>query len=295
VEEKVLHTFEGADGKNPSAGLIFDSAGNLYGTTWDGGRGNCLYGGCGVVFRLAPACCGRWKQKVLYSFTGGADGGAPAAGLTFDAKENIYGTTVNGGESDVGAVFELARDGQGKWREKVLHSFSGTDGADPFAGAIFGPSGGLYGTTLNGGSPNCYGGCGVAFELRPGADGGWTEKTLYEFCSDYDCSDGYALYTGLIVDAAGNLYGATFLGGAFDDGTVFELTPSGNSLWTEAVVYNFGGSDGACTSGTNPAGNLIFDADGKIYGTTWAGGTSCGDAGVAFKVALPLSFGITGD
>jgi hypothetical protein len=283
--EKILHTFRGADGKNPAAALIMDSAGNLYGTTWDGGTGNCFSGGCGVVFELTPTRSGRWKEKVLYRFTGGDDGGEPAAGLVFDAQGDLYGTAEIGG-LNYGVVFELVGT-QGKWRENVLHSFSGADGRYPLAGLIFGPSGSLYGTTLSGGNADG----GVAFEIRPAADGRWIEKTLHEFC----CKDGNTLYAGLTGDAAGNLFGATLLGGAHGGGAVFELAPGRNNQWTETVLYNFGGTDGRCTSGTNPEAGLIFDAVGNLYGTTSSGGTACGDAGVAFQITPQLGFDETGD
>jgi uncharacterized repeat protein (TIGR03803 family) len=292
-KEKVLHTFAGADGKNPKAALIFDSAGNLYGTTYDGGSGNCFYGGCGVVFELTPTRSGDWKERVLYGFTGGNGGGEPAAGLILGAGGNIYGTAVIGGDSKDGVVFELARTRRGKWRERVLHSFSGTDGALPVAALILGPSGRLYGTTLSGGSTNCAGGdCGLVFELEPGIDGKWTERVLHNFCSAYPCLDGSVPEAGLIRDAAGNLYGTTDLGGANGYGTVFELTRGRNGTWTETLLYDFGQYYG-CIDGANPAGDVIFDAVGNLYGTTYGGGT--GGAGVAFKITLHLGLGATGN
>jgi len=283
-KESVLHTFEGADGKNPAAGLIFDSAGSIYGTTVGGGSGNCFYGGCGGVFKLTPRRCGKWKETVLFKFTGGNDGGQPSASLTPDAKGNLYGTTGEGGESNAGVVFELARSCQGNWKEKVLHSFSGTDGAVPFAGVMLAPSGRLYGTTLFGG--NCGSGCGVAFELRPEGRGKWTETTIYKFCSAYDCADGGTLYAGLTPDAEGNLYGAAFLGGAYGYGAIFELTLGGGK-WTETVLKSFPFDYPFypfCQDGASPAAGVIFDGAGNLYGTTFAGGYSCGDAGVAFEL-----------
>src|ERR1035438_1221071 len=151
AQEKVLHNFnhDGTDGWRPEAGLIFDAAGNLYGTTSQGGSS-----GVGTVFELTPATGGTWTEKVLHSFGGGADGGYPEAGLILDAAGNLYGTTQWGGTSTVGAVFELTPAAGGTWTEKVLHSFlnDGTDGVNPVAGLIFDGAGNLYGTTYQGGT-----------------------------------------------------------------------------------------------------------------------------------------------
>jgi hypothetical protein len=291
-EEKVLHTFEGADGENPAGGLIFDSVGNLYGTTWGGGAGNCLSIGCGVVFELTPTRGGQWKEKVLYRFGGGDDGGEPAAGLIVDATGDLFGTAVVGGGSSYGVVFELSQAGSGKWKEKVLHSFSGADGASPYSGLTLGPAGRLYGTTLDGGIKDCYDGCGVAFELKPQPGGKWTETTIYKFCSEYRCTDGSTTYAGLTLDTAGNLYGTTLLGGA-GYGTIFELIPR-NGKWTETVLKSFSWDFPSCPEGVYPVGGLIFDAAGNLYGTTSGGGSSCGDAGVGFELTPQLLAGTSG-
>jgi uncharacterized repeat protein (TIGR03803 family) len=292
-KEKVLHTFEGSDGENPAGGLIFDAVGNLYGTTWGGGAGNCLFIGCGVVFELTPTCGGKWKEKVLYRFTGGDDGAEPAAGLTSNARGDLFGTTVAGGGSNDGVVFELKKVASGKWGERVLHSFSGADGAAPYAGLTFGPSGRLYGTTLDGGSSSCDGGCGLAFELEPRPDGAWVEKVLHKFCSLTFCHDGYAPYAGLVADSIGNLYGTTLLGGS-GYGTIFELMPT-EGKWTETVLKKFSWDFPSCPDGAYPVGGLIFDAAGNLYGTASGGGTSCGDAGVAFELTLQLVARTTSD
>jgi uncharacterized repeat protein (TIGR03803 family) len=215
---KVLHNFNhsGGDGANPDAGLIFDRGGNLYGTTLNGGAYNY-----GTVFELMPQAGGRWVERILYHFNNnGGDGYNPAAGLIFDAAGNLYGTTSYGGIYNAGTVFELTpKVGRG-WAERVLHHFgAGQDGQHPFAGLIFDASGDLYGTTVNGG---VYG-YGTAFELRPTADGGWTESMLHNFNIDY--IDGIWPYSSLIFDASGNLYGTTSWGGTSDYGTVFEITP----------------------------------------------------------------------
>ena len=161
--EKVLHSFNGTDGAGPYAGLIFDAAGNLYGTTVGGGT----YGG-GTVFELKPAVGGGWAEQVLHSFGNNAgnrnqDGNRPYDGLIFDAAGNLYGVTYGGGTYTYGTAFELTPTAGGGWTEQVLHSFNGTDGAGPQAGLIFDADGNLYGTTAGGGTYND----GTVFELTP--------------------------------------------------------------------------------------------------------------------------------
>ncbi len=225
-EQKVIHAFNGTDGAGPYAGVTLDASGNLYGTTLYGGSGPCFNGGpplppgCGTVFELTRRADGSWKQKVLRSFTEDADGLYPYAGVILDASGNLYGTTAEG--SDGGTVFELTPRARGAWKEKVLHNFSdsGTDGTDPTASLIFDAAGNLYGTTNSGGAYGIY---GTVFEMSPKAGGGWTEKVLHSF--NNNGTDGYRPGAGLILDTAGNLYGTTTSGGAYGDGTVFEITP----------------------------------------------------------------------
>ena len=197
---KVLYRFQGANGAYPFAGLIFDAAGNLYGTTVQGGASDD-----GTVFKLAPSQDGSWKESVLHSFNG-SDGRVLYAGLIFDAAGNLYGTTYYGGASDDGTVFKLAPNQDGSWKESVLHSFNKSDGAGPRAGLIFDAGGNLYGTTIYGGASDH----GTVFKLAPNQDGDWTESLLHSF----NKSDEYP-YAGLIFDAAGNLYGTTYYGGVF--------------------------------------------------------------------------------
>ncbi len=263
---RVLYRFTGgSDGAYPEAGLIRDSAGNLYGTTAGGGIGY----GYGTVFELAPD----GTETVLYAFTGGSDGNDPTAGLIKDKAGNLYGTTAFGGAHHDGTVFKLAPDGT----ETVLHAFtSGADGADPFAGLIKDKAGNLFGTTDFGGGTS---GKGTVFKLAP--DG--TETVLHAFTGGNDGDDPIG---GLIKDSAGNLYGVTALGGTADCGgtgcgTVFEIAPDG----TKTVLYAFtGGSDGA-----GPSASLIRDSAGNLYGTTQGGGgTSCSDGygcGTIFELA----------
>src|SRR5579863_1951918 len=183
----------------------------------------------------------------LYSFTGGSDGGDPLSNLVMDAAGNLYGTTFVGGAYGAGEVFELSPSGGGDWSEKVIYSFTGgLDGANPYySGVIFDASGNLYGTTVEGGASNL----GTVFELSP-TGGNWSEKVLYSFAGGID---GASPYAGLIFGAAGSLYGTTYAGGAYDDGTVFQLTPAGKGPWTETVIHTFNETNGAA-----PAGELVF-------------------------------------
>jgi uncharacterized repeat protein (TIGR03803 family) len=254
-----------------------------------------------------------WKEKVLYSFQGGTDGSTPAGGVVFDAAGNLYGTTQQGGGTSCapisfcGTVFRLTKKG-GSWTETVLHVFAGVtgnnDGATPAGGLVMDAAGNLYGTTAYGGSGGCVlvgikGGCGTFFELSPPkAKGGkWTYAILYNFLGG---KDGYFPWGDLVFDAAGNLYGATQFGGGFGScdspfyqfcGTVFELSPPKikGGKWKEKVLYGFkNGRDGA-----NPNGGLAFDSKGSIYGTTLSGGSSnCKTTysvgcGTAFKLNPP--------
>jgi uncharacterized repeat protein (TIGR03803 family) len=266
---KVLHVFTGKDGANPSAGLVFDSVGNLYGTTV-GSRT------CGTVFKLAPGTNGSWTRTVLHYF-GGENGCQPYAGLTFDAAGNLYGSTAGGGAYNGGTVFQLSPSANGKWTQKVLHSFSGkgSDGYVPYAGLIFDPAGNLYGTTYGGGAHQG----GTVFELSPGANGKWTQAVLHGFCSLPKCADGEEPHTGVIFDSSGSLYGTTFGGGPAGKGTVFKLAPS-SSGWKETVLYSFCSLQN-CNDGSEPYG-VVFDMAGSLYGTTSGGGTS--GYGTVFEV-----------
>ena len=262
-KERVLHTFNGSDGGAPDDGVIFDDAGNLYGTV-QGGSGNRLFG---AVFELAPDGNGHWKEKVLHTFNG-KDGWQPIGGLIRDAAGNLYGTTSLGGtrgDGGDGTVFELTLGANGKWTERVLHDFGGPDGYYPMSNLLFDTAGNLYGTTETGGtSTACPNGCGVVFELSPGPNGKWTENVLHDFGKGEDGRNPY----GLIFDAAGNLYGTTYFGGTHNGGTVFEFLPGKDGKWTEKLLHSFGNG----TDGSNPRASFIFDASGNLYGTTLNGG-----------------------
>jgi uncharacterized repeat protein (TIGR03803 family) len=271
---KVLHNFgSGDDGRGPVSSVIFDGARNLYGTTNLGGDLTCNYpDGCGVVFELMPNSNGSWKEKVLYRFKGGADGGYPYAGLIFDQAGDLYGTTRQAGpfNGGYGVVFELIPHAGGRWTEKVLYSFmGGTDGSNPSTSLTFDHAGNLYGSTIGEGAH----GSGAIFKLHPNANRSWTESTLYSFCSLTNCSDGGSPYAALIFDGAGDLYGTTLvggIGGGFGGGygVVFELKPHSNGSWTEKVLHSFTGG----TDGGNSYAPVIFDGAGNLYGTATNGG-----------------------
>jgi uncharacterized repeat protein (TIGR03803 family) len=271
--ETVLYAFAGgSDGAYPSGGLIFDNAGNLYGTTEAGGNNKplwCTTDGCGVVFELSPAGNGQWTEKVLHSFASGNDGWEPASSLVFDRKGNLFGTTLNGGSSTCGGgggcgtSFEVKHDGNGKWSETVLHSFNGADGIAPDSALIFDNVGNLYGTTLNGGNSEC--GCGTLFELMPGANGQWTESILHSF-NGVNAIGGDGEYPhGPTFDSAGNLFGTTeFSSLANGAATVFELQPIANGQWTEEVY--------ALPLATLSYAGVMLDGKGNLYGTGFLGG-----------------------
>jgi uncharacterized repeat protein (TIGR03803 family) len=285
--ETVLHSFSGSDGSSPTAGLVFDQEGNLYGTTWNGGPL-----AAGNVFELTPDSKGNWTENDIFLFCAlskCADGANPGASLIFDQAGNLYGTTATGGSTlctgGCGTVFKLTPLPHGGWTHSVLYTFCGTGdcggGERPRASLILDQAGNLYGTAELGG--HCEPpGCGVVFELTH-ASGGWAEKVLYTFCSLSGCADGQLPLGSLIFDQAGNLYGTTVLGGKNGDGLVFQLTPNSNGAWTETVLHSFAGTDGYA-----PDANLILDGAGNLYGTTSEGGG--GGAGVVF-VLVPNKTG----
>jgi uncharacterized repeat protein (TIGR03803 family) len=280
--EKTLHSFNdnGKDGYNAYGSLIFDASGNLYGTSANGGVNNL-----GTVFELIPQSGGTWNERILHSFAGPNGSGAdPYGNLVFDSKGNLYGTAAFGGTGTkcgnypgCGVVYELTpRDGV--WKEKVLYSFgvSSTDGYFPLGGLVFDAVGNLYGVTEAGGVYND----GMVFELTPGAGGSWTEKDLHDL--NGSALDGTSPEAGLVFDKAGNLYGTTVGGGAYNDGTVYELTPAGDGSWTETVICSF--NAGVGYGGRSPYDALILDAAGDLYGTTSQGGPASGLLGTAFKL-----------
>lgn len=298
--EQVLYIFKGVnsnDGDAPVGGVIFDQAGNLYGTTAYGGTGKCqLFGGrvgCGTVYELMPPKQkgGAWKEKVLHSFQGGKDGYFPWGDLTFDSAGNLYGATQYGGGYGscnapyyqyCGTVFKLSppKTKGGKWSERVLYAFkSGTDGANPNGGLVFDSKGALYGTTYFGGdsADKCIGGngfvgCGTVFKLKPPItkSAPWTEEVLLRFKTDASMGGNPA--AGVIFGPNGDLYGTTSFGGQVptqDDGTVFRLSRGKGGSWSESLLHSFPFSG---YGGWDPLAGVIFDAKGNLYGTASGGG-----------------------
>jgi uncharacterized repeat protein (TIGR03803 family) len=278
--ETVLHSFNlnGVDGAFPEASLIFDSGGNLYGTTHRGGTSVCSGQGCGTVFELKRGVGGQWAETVLYSFSG-KDGYNPVAQLILDVVGNLYGTTVDGGANGVGTVFELSPGIDRKWTETVLQNFSkrGNAGNKPHVGLAFDSAGNLYGANLQGGALRR----GTVFELIHRANGRWRTKVLHSFADN----EGMNPLSTPIFDDVGNLYGITTNGGSFQVGTVFELKLRADGEWTETTLHTFlsGGTDGGYPVG------LHRDIVGHLYGVTFEGGTgsSCypSACGTVFEVS----------
>lgn len=258
--------------------LVLDGAGNLYGTTGDGGA----YG-FGSVYELSPSSSG-WTRTILYSFKGGRDGNQPnlLQRLVFDKHGNLYGTTIDGGPYGVGNVFRLTPQKGGGWTECVIHSFDGAPATNPWSGLIVDSAGNLYGTTY---------GTGTAFELSRTSSGKWKFHILHEFGSRTK-NDGSGPLSELAFDPAGNLYGTTYIGGVPDCGveqigcgTVFKFTPTSGGGWHYSVIYRFkGGADG-----DQPRGNVVSDRAGNLYGQTIFGGKNgvdCQDGcGTAFELS----------
>ena len=266
-----LYTFAGPDGAAPYAGLLLDSRGNLYGTTLYGGSSNY-----GTVFELNPS----GVETVLHNFTMEPDGGYPQGSLVLDAEDNLYGTTGDGSANGCkfttgcGTVFKLTPIGE----ETVLHSFLGDpDGSYLAAGVLRDSGGNLYGTSYFGGTLCGKVGCGTVFKVTPSG----REIVLHRFRFPNPAAppklrrrDGAHPLSGLVADAAGNLYGATELGGLHNKGTIFKVSPTGK----ETILHTFSGT----ADGYGPYGNLVFDAQGSLYGTAFSGGTQ--NYGTVFKL-----------
>jgi len=284
----VLHTFD-STGYFPIGNLIFDPAGNLYGTASRGGlaNSNCPLD-CGVVFKLSPSG-GAWNFEIIYNFTGDGDGGEPHGRLTLDSKGNLYGTTYVGGTVEqgicptgCGTVFELSPSGGG-WTFSQLHSFNGSDGLAPWTGLTPDSAGNLYGTTTAGGA----GGAGTVFELSS-SGASWTFSTLYALANSG--REGEFPFSDLVIDGTGNLYGAAQQGGSFKPGcggcgTVFELSPSSGS-WKFNLLHTFQGIKPGAKAGDGiyPWGAFAIDSVGNIYGTTFGGGSAC-SCGTVYKLS----------
>lgn len=219
--KKTLHHFDNTpnDGTFPTAGLVLDKAGNLYGTTTEGGTSTNCASGCGTVFELSRGAGGVWTETILYNFTSGTDGYYPASGVVIDAAGNLYGT-ANGSTYGDGTVFELSPATGGGWTETTLHIFNHNNKDGSLPNGVVLNAGNLYGTTQQGGTLAE----GTVFELSPATGGGWTETVLHNFV-DKNNDDGTYPVSSVIFDSAGNLYGTTTSGGTYGAGTVFEITP----------------------------------------------------------------------
>ena len=265
-----LHSFDGSDGSFPYGGLVQATDGNFYGTT-----------GGGTVFKITPS----GTLTTLYRFNG-SDGSGPD-GLVQANDGNFYGTTGGGGANGDGTVFKITPSGT----LTTLHSFAGYpgDGAGPLgAGFIQATDGSFYGTTNVGGANNCYGGtgCGTVFKITPSG----TLTTLYSFCSQNNCADGYYPRAGLMQARDGNLYGTAVFGGSGNCdngcGTVFKITPSG----ALTVLYSFAGYP---SDAGNPEAVLVQASDGSFYGTTYRGGADNNCDGLGYTEGCGAVFKMT--
>jgi len=275
-QTQVIYSFAGdEDGEYADTDLVTDTAGNLYGTTVQGGDT-----GSGTVFQLAHATTG-WIHTVLYSFTGGADGGEPYKGVTLGPHGNLFGTAGVGGlytgpciDTGCGVVYKLIR-ANGAWTQKVIHSFTGSDGDGfgPGAGVTLDSRGNVYGMTPTGGAN----GFGIVFELTPDGKGNWAERVIHTFAGGTDGIGGSA--GRLVLDAAGNVYGLCTTGGTHGAGVVFALAPTQSGEWTETILYTFLDEP---DSGF-PYGALVGDGRGNLYGTTYYAGKY--DLGTVYRLS----------
>lgn len=262
--ENVIYRFTGLNGIGPVGAVVFDQPGNLYGVTTSGGLRNG-----GTVFELSPSG-GGWTGSVIH-----VSYGYPGSGVIFDSSGNLYGTAFIGGNG-LGSVYQLTPSEFG-WISKDLYDFTdGSDGGYPWAGLIFDQSGNLYGTTTTAGSGNG----GTIFQMTP-SNGSWTLNTIHSFTG----AGGGRFVVGpvgsLVMDNSGALYGTAIADGANSYGSVFKLAPS-NGGWIYTSLHEFtGGSDGGF-----PYSNLVFDANGNLYGTASAGGTGpcTNGCGVIFEI-----------
>jgi uncharacterized repeat protein (TIGR03803 family) len=278
--EKVLHSF-GKDGWYPASNLIFDDAGNLYGTTFFGAN----VGG-GTVFKLTPHE-DDWTETLLYSFpdsSTGPDGYSPAGGLVMDREGKLYGATSFGGEFGNGAIYELEPSSNG-YHEKVIYSFNGSHGSQPNSNLTIGREGNLYGATNYGGEMKiCDGGCGVIFKLARDAEGNWKEKVLHCMMG----RDGSLPVGPVSFDDAGNLYASANAGGidwqTGGVGSVLKLTPRPAGEWLETLLHLFSPAT-YHEDGGFPA--AVIYRRGKVFGATAGGGTY--GSGIVFEITPPLA------
>jgi uncharacterized repeat protein (TIGR03803 family) len=263
---KLVYSFGGAsDGEYTDTELVRDSAGNLYGSSVQGGT----FGG-GTVFQITPA----GVHTVLYNFTGGADGGEPYKGVTLDSHGNLYGTAVTGGgggcEGGCGVVYKLTKTGS-TWTQSVIHQFTGgIDGSGPGAPVAVDKQGNVYGTTPTGGAS----GVGVVYQIKPSGSG-WTLNVIHAFTGGTDGSGGSA--GRFFIDTAGNLFNVCTTGGAHGFGVVYEISP-GAGKWKFTALYAFKDQP----DGASPYGGVVFDKAGNMYGTTYYAGAH--DLGAVYQL-----------
>jgi uncharacterized repeat protein (TIGR03803 family) len=271
-----IHVFHGSDGGSPYTNLILSKSGDtLFGTTSQGGE----YG-YGTVFQLSKAS-GVWIHTVIHNFNFNNVDGIIPGGLAMDAAGNLFGMTYNGGAHSLGTVYQLSRTEGNHWKEKILYSFSGgPDAAYPFSYPVYSAvDGSLYGTTQYGGES----GNGTVFRLSPGANGSWTEKILFSFGGE----NGSAPTGPLLLARQGQtILGTTSSGGAFAYGAVFLLQETGQDKWAETVIHSFN-NDG--TDGYSVSGGLLLTGTGHLYGTTLNGGLNSG--GIVYEL-LPNHSGV---
>ncbi len=320
--EHLLLKFNKTQGANPLSGLISDAAGELYGTTVNGGAN-----GCGTVFQISPVSGDKWTATTLYSFQGCTIATlTPKGTMAIDKEGNLYGVQV--GFSNAGQVFELMKGANDTWTYNVIYVFgaNGTDEGSPNTDLTWDSAGNLYGTTAaEFGAIN-----GEVFELSPQSNGSWKETVLYTFPAPNGVGFPVA---GVIFDGEGNLYGPTYYGTTGHYGAVYELSPQTNGPWGLKVLFNSTGNEGteldsrlvfdssgnlygtatepahgevfelshvsgstwkettvhvftSGSDGASPQGNLVLDATGNLYGTTTAGGIGCNGSlcGVVYRL-----------
>ncbi|MFZ0321628.1 MAG: choice-of-anchor tandem repeat GloVer-containing protein [Candidatus Sulfotelmatobacter sp.] len=255
----LIHRFNFKEGI-PNGDLTWDSAGNLYGTTFADSTGFD-----GEVFEFSPQSDGTWKESVLYAFNYSNPVSAPIAGVVFDSKGNLYGPGYFGGNPNFGGVYELSHQANGTWKLIPIYRFTLETFGGPYSKLTFDENGNLYGTAWQAGSQFF----GEVYKLSPTKSGQWKETTIHTFTSG---SDGARPQGALVFDSEGNLYGSTMNGGvgcsASLCGTVYKLTPQTGGSWKETILHQFEST----TDGSQPQQGLLLDSSGSLYGTTYYGG-----------------------
>jgi uncharacterized repeat protein (TIGR03803 family) len=266
--ENTIFSFTCSTSGSAPQTLTFDPAtGSLYGTATNGGANSS-----GTIFELTPVVGGGWSFNLIYSFLNNDnDGQVPSGVLTLDSSGNLYGTTVYGGSYNAGTVFKITNGADG-WNESILYNFTGGfNGGAPIAGVIFDRLGNLYGTSYYNGGDDV----GNVFKLTP-TKGEWIIHVIHTFTGGPD--GGQPSEFDLAIDGSGNLYGTTGLGGLYNYGVAYKLSPSTGGKWKETVLHAFtNGIDGA-----NPGCGFVFDSAGNLYGSTNNGGAD--GYGVVFEV-----------